>query len=367
MPNESRSSRTRRVTSQEVADLAGVSRATVSFVLNGVRTNRISEATRERVLRAASELSYIPDAAARTLASGKTGTIGLVVSRTEHVRIDAFVSQILYGLAPVCSARGHRLILETSDPGQPTYEYEQLVGSRQIDGLVVLNPDPGDERLSALIDRGFPIVLIGAHPHPEVPTVAVDSALAMRRATEHVIRLGHRRIGFIHYRQVSSLGIGGRFKGFRSALEAAGIPVDPRRVRSGNFSAESGYEAMISLLSEPERPTAIVTGNDTIAIGAMAAVSESGLRVPDDVAVVGFDDIPLARYASPALTTVRVPASEMAAVCGDMILDLIETGWLDPLKRWFPAELVVRRSCGALPDDREPMVPPAVDTTTAAE
>ncbi len=347
MPGDARPSRTGRVTSREVADRAGVSRATVSFVLNGVRTDRVSHATRERVLRAARELSYIPDAAARSLVSGKSGTIGLVVSRAEHIRVDAFVPQILHSLAQVCSARDHRLILETSDPGQSTYEYDQLIGSRQIDGLVVLNPDPRDERLAALIEREFPIVLIGAHPHPCVPTVAVDSALAMRQATDHLIRLGHRRIGFIHYREVVDPGMGGRFKGYRVALEAAGIPFDDRWVRSGNFNAESGYQAMLSLLAEAERPTAVVMGNDTIALGAMAAVVESGLRVPDDVAVVGFDDIPLARYAVPALTTVCLPASEMAVDCGHMILDLIANGRLDSPKRWFPAELVVRRSCGA--------------------
>lgn len=348
MPGDARPSRTGRVTSREVADRAGVSRATVSFVLNGVRTDRVSDATRERVLRAARELSYIPDAAARTLVSGKSATIGLVVSRAEHIRVDAFVPQILHSLAQVCSARDHRLILETSDPGQSTYEYDQLIGSRQIDGLVVLNPDPRDERLAALIEREFPIVLIGAHPHPCVPTVAVDSVLAMRQATEHLIRLGHRRIGFIHYREVVDPGMGGRFKGYRLALEAAGLRFDDRWVRSGNFNAESGYQAMLSLLTEAERPTAVVMGNDTIALGAMAAVVESGLRVPDDVAVVGFDDIPLARYAVPALTTVGLPASEMAVTCGHMILDLIANGRLDSPKRWFPAELVVRRSCGAL-------------------
>jgi LacI family transcriptional regulator len=335
-----------RVTSHDVARRAGVSRSTVSFVLNGVRTDRVSDATRERVLRAARELSYIPDAAARTLVSGKTSTIGLVVSRAEHIRVDGFVPQILHSLAQVCSARNHRLILETSDPGQSTYEYDQLAGSRQIDGLVVLNPDPLDDRLAALIEREFPIVLIGSHPHPCVPTVAVDSVLAMRHATEHVIGLGHRRIGFIHYREVIDLGMGGRFKGYRVALEAAGIPFDERWVRSGNFNAESGHEAMLSLLDEAERPTAVVMGNDTIALGAMSAVVESGLRVPDDVAIVGFDDIPLARYAVPALTTVRLPASEMAEACGHMILDLIADGKVDSPKRWFPAELVVRLSCG---------------------
>jgi LacI family transcriptional regulator len=348
MHDSERPSQSRRVTSREVAERAGVSRATVSFVLNGVRTDRVSETTRQRVLRAARELGYVPDAAARTLVSGKTGTVGLVVSKAEHIRVDAFVPQTLHSLSQLCADRGYRLLVETSDAAASPYDYERLVGARQIDGLVVLNPDPQDARLGALIEQGFPLVLIGAHPHPAVATVSVNSALAMERATRHLIDIGHRRIGFIHYREVTDLRLGGRFKGYRTALQHAGMPVDGRWVRSGNFSAESGYEAMLSLLAESERPTAVVMGNDTIAMGAMAAAARAGHHVPGDVAVVGFDDIPLARYAIPSLTTVRLPASEMASACGRMVLGLIAGERLDPVKRHFEAELIVRRSCGAV-------------------
>lgn len=337
----------RRVTSLEVARRAGVSRTTVSFVLNGVQTGKVSEETRARVLQAARELRYVPDAAARTLVSGKTGTLGLVVSRADHISVDAFIPQALQGLARICMQQGYRLIIETAEDGEAAYNYESLVGAKRIDGLVVLNPDPGDDRLRTLIDRDYPVVLIGAYPHPEVAAVSVDSASAMDRATTHLIGLGHERIGFIHYRTVGSLAEGGRFGGYRAALERAGLPLEERWVRSGDYSADSGYTAMMSILEEAYQPTAIVAGNDTIALGAIAAIAESGKRVPDDIALVGFDDIPQARYMNPPLTTVRVPAYEMAEACGQMILQLLAEGTVPEPKRVFQAELVVRSSCGA--------------------
>ena len=337
----------RRVTSREVALRAGVSRTAVSFVLNGVETRKVSEATRQRVLEAAVELGYVPDAAARTLVSGKTGTVGLVVSRADHIRVDAFVPQTLHSLTRVCNENGYRLMVETSEPGQRTYEYAQLVRAKQIDGLVVLNPDPRDARLDSLIETGFPLALIGGHPNPDVAAVSVDSASAMDRATAHLIEEGHSRIGFIHYREITDFSSGGRFGGYRAALERAGIPFDPELVESGDYSADSGYRAMASMLARETGLTAIVAGNDTIAMGAMAAIAEAGLRIPADIAIVGFDDIPLARFTVPALTTVHLPAAEMAARCGEMILEIVSNGPPGEPKHIFQASMVVRHSCGA--------------------
>jgi LacI family transcriptional regulator len=337
-----------RVTSGQVAERAGVSRTAVSFVLNGLDTNKVSDATRRRVLAVAAELGYVPNAAARALVSGKTATIGLVVSQADHIRVDAFVPQTLHSLARICSAFGYRLLVETSDPGQPTYEYDQLVDAKQIDGLVVLNPDPTDVRLRRLIDDGYPLVMIGGHPHPSASAVWVDSVAAMDTATTHLIDHGHDQIAFIHYRHIPQYSIGGRFGGYRSALNKADIRFDEALVRSGDYSADSGYCAMTSLLDSGQEFSAVVAGNDTIAMGAMAAIVESGRHVPADIAVVGFDDIPLARYAVPSLTTVRLPAADMAATCGEMIIELITKGSLRENKRAFQAELVVRHSCGVL-------------------
>lgn len=327
--------------------MAGVSRTTVSFVLNGVQSEKISPATRDRVLQAARDLDYVPDAAARTLVSGKTGTIGLVVSRAEHIGVDAFIPQTIHGVSQVSSRHGYRLLLETSEDEKHTYDYDQLVRAKQIDGLVVLNPDPADVYLNDLVGMGYPVSLIGSFPHPDAAVVSIDSVAAMDEVTAHLIELGHTRIGFIHYREMRSLDTGGRFRGYRAALERSGIALDETLVRSGDYSAESGYNAMRSLLNEASLPTAVVTGNDTIAIGAISAIVEAGLRVPDDIAIVGFDDIPLAQFISPSLTTVRVPAHQMAEACGSMIIDLIQGRPIQERKRVFPAELIVRKSSGA--------------------
>jgi DNA-binding LacI/PurR family transcriptional regulator len=335
----------RRVTSLEVARRAGVSRTTVSFVLNGVQSGKVSDETRRKVLEAARELGYVPDAAARTLVSGKTRTIALVVSRADHISIDAFIPQTLHSLTRLCRHHGYRLLIETAENGQSTYDYDQLVGAKRIDGLVVVNPKP-DDQLRNLIDRGYPIALIGAYPHPGAATVSVDSTLAMDQVTTHLIGLGHQRIGFIHYRHIRSMDAGGRFAGYRAALERAHLHLDERWVRSGDYSAESGYEAMRSLLAGTGVPTAIVAGNDTIAVGAMAAIVESGRRIPEDIAIVGFDDIPHARFMTPPLTTVRVPALEMAEACGTMLLRMIDDGPLEDPRRVFQTEMIVRQSCG---------------------
>lgn len=340
------SERPRRVTSREVAERAGVSRATVSFVLNGVRTNRVSDATRQRVLLAARELGYVPDAAARTLVSGRAGTIGLLVNHAQHLRVDAFVNQALHCLTEICGDRGYRLLIETSDLSRGVFDYRGLVESRQIDGLVVINPNPDDARLTELIERRYPMVLLGNHPDPRVATISVNSHAAMEAATRHVTALGHRRVGFIHYRAIASVDEGGRFGGYRAALGFAGIPFEVRFVRSGDYSAESGYRAMRSLLDEADRPSAVMVGNDTVAIGAISAIVDAGLRVPGDVAVVGFDDIPLARFVVPPLTTIRLPAEDMARRAGDMALRLVEGEELDEHRVRLPTELIIRRSCG---------------------
>lgn len=342
----------KRVTSGDVARRAGVSRTTVSFVLNDVAGMKISAETRRRVLQAAEELGYVPDAAARTLASGKTSTLGLIVGHSRLIRVDAFIPQLLQALADVCREHGYRLLLESAEHADQPGAYERLVRAKQIDGLVVLNPRPGDAQLRALIETDFPLVLIGRSPHPaaySVNTEADPVPPATRQTTEHLIGLGHRRIAFIHFRPFEDPATDARLRGYLDALAAAGIAHDADLVRPGDYSADSGYDAMTELLAAWPRPTALVAGNDTIALGAMAAVHEAGLRVPDDVAVVGHDDIPIARYAVPSLTTVRVPAYAMGRRCGEMVVQLMagET----PAERQVvcPTELIVRHSCGAKP------------------
>ncbi len=335
----------KRPTSFEVAELAGVSRSTVSLVLNGVVGASISAATQTRVLAAARSLGYMPDAAGRTLASGRTHTLGLFICHAEHLQVDAFIPSALYGLNEVSQKYGFKVIVEAvPDPARPDV-YLELVRAKQVDGLVVLNPRRDDKELSRLTKEDVPLVIIGASGLPHAYTVSTDNNTApARRLTEHLIRLGHTRIAHISYGGLEYGGADERCRGYRRALEGAGIPFDPALLREGDYSAASGYAAAQSLLAAGADFTALFVSNDTVAFGAMAALREHGRRIPEDVAVVGYDDVPLAAYAAPPLTTVRSPAVEHGRLAAEMLIKLVrgETVAEPRLK----LELIIRASCG---------------------
>lgn len=337
--------RRKRPTSYQVAERAGVSRSTVSLILNDVPGMKFAEVTRERVLQAAQDLGYVPDAAARTLASGETRTLGLVLFDAHHLRIDAFISQVLYSLAEVSREQGFRIIIETVENVERDEAYADLVRAKQIDGLIVLNPRSDDEQLPRLIDQGFPIVLIGKIRHEGAH--AVYHASSAELAVSHLSGLGHRRIAHITYAPIHFLSANDRLSGYRRALAKAGIPLDEALVRVGDYTAGSGYDAMRSLLDAAPHPDAVFAGNDTIAVGAIAAIHEHGLRIPDDIAVVGYDDIPVAPFLTPPLTTVHVPALEQGRLAGEMLVDIIRGEDVPEQQIRLATHLVVRRSCGA--------------------
>jgi len=338
----------RRVTSRDVAERAGVSRTTVSFVLNDAPGVNISAETRTRVLQAAKELGYVPNAAARSLASRRTHTLGLVLVRNQsHIAGDAFLPQVIHGLAESTRQAGFHLILEPVEDISHPDAYIHLVRSKQIDGIVLSGPRSDDKQLRALVDEGFPLVLLGQLPGNSACFVDVDNRSAAHQAVEHLIHLGHQRIGCITNAPQEYTGGADRLAGYRDALQTAGLPFEERLVRFGNFVAESGYQAAHSLLREVLAPTALFVASDVLAFGAMAAIRERGLTIPDDIALVGFDDVPLARYVDPPLTTVRLPAAELGHQAGQMLISLIQGGQVSVKRILLETELIVRASCGA--------------------
>ena len=345
-------SRARRpkVTSHTVAERAGVSRTTVSFVLND-REAGIPEETRARVLRAAAELGYVPSAAAQTLASGQTRTLGLVVCHAQHLLTDAFLPQVIFGLTQVAKGRGYRTLIEPLEDVRAPHAYQELVRAKQIDGLLVLNPRADDRRLPELIDEGFPVVTIGHPPGGHGHSLDVDNVAAAHLATAHLLGLGHRRIAHVGYGSPRFTTVAERLSGYRAALEEAGAPADDALIAFANYSAESGAAAARTLLARaraaPPAFTAVFCGNDTIALGVLAALHEAGLRVPEDVAVAGFDDVPLAAFATPPLTTVRSPLLAMAEAAAHRLVDLVEGRTVAEIATLLPTELIVRESCGA--------------------
>ena len=343
----------RRVTSSMVAERAGVSRTTVSFVLNARAGSGIPEATRARVLDAARELGYVPSAAARTLASGRTRTVGFVVCDARHLLTDAFLPQAIFTLTEVAHARGFRVLVEAVDDPRRPRSYQALVRAARIDGMVVMNPRGDDEQLAELIDTGYPVVTIGRPPGGNGHALDVDNVAAERAASAHLLGLGRRRLAHLGYGAPRYTTVAERLTGFRSALEAAGLTLDEGLVAFGNYSADSGAEALRAMLArlghrpgDPAPFDGLVCGNDTVAFGALTTLREAGLRVPHDVALVGFDDIPMAAHADPPLTTVRSPLLAMGRAAGHLALDLIEEQPRDAHTTVLPTELVVRRSCG---------------------
>ncbi|MBN1220221.1 MAG: LacI family DNA-binding transcriptional regulator [Anaerolineae bacterium] len=337
----------RRVTSRDVAERAGVSRTTVSFVINKVEGVHITEETRQRVLVAAQALGYVPDATAQALASRRTRIIGLVFSRSyHHLTSDAFLLQIVDGLLDVVRQHGIRLLLDSVENRDREDAYLNLARAKRIDGIILSLPRSDDKDLRALAEEGFPVVLIGRLPDVKICSVDVDNRVAARTAVEHLLSLGHTRIGCITNAPPSFTAPAERLRGYREALEQADIPFDQTWVRYGDYGPESGFEAMTSLLQTPDLPSAVFVASDVVAYGAMAAIYEHHLRIPDDIAVVGFDDVPLSRFFFPPLTTVRLPAADLGRKAGQLLLDLI-LHQVEPGRQvLLDTELIVRDSSG---------------------
>lgn len=342
---------TKRPTSYDVARLAGVSRTTVSLVLNNVQTVHISPETRRKVLEAARKLHYFPHASARRLAQGRTATVALVWHRGPDANYrDAFLPALLQGLTRVLKRHDYHLIFRPLEPDEPDEVFLELARGHYADGLILSGPRADMPYLEELHQQGYPLVLHGQIPGTEIPWVDVDNIQGARLAVEHLLRLGHRRIGLITNAPLAYVASRQRLEGYRQALAAANIPFDESLVRYGNFDEQSGEEAMRSLLELEAPPTAVFVASDMVALGALKAIWDRGWRVPHDIALVGFDDITTSRFTTPPLTTVHVPALRLGEEVGRMLLDVIEFGFTSPPQMLLQTTLVVRASCGAQVD-----------------
>jgi DNA-binding LacI/PurR family transcriptional regulator len=340
----------RRPTSADVAARAGVSRTTVSLVLNN-RGASIPEATRQRVLEAARELDYHPDHAARGLARGRSHTLALVVLRSaDQVATDAFLPEVLRGLTAASRPAGYRVLVEPIDPG--TAPYGELVRSGRAEGLIISGPMLHDGELARLVRDRYPVVIQGELRDLRIPSVDVDNRAGASEAVRHLIDLGHRRIACITNAPLEYAAAATRLGGYWDALADAGLPRDEALTAEGAFDAASGRRAMAEVLGR-QRPDAVFAASDVVAVGALGALREAGLRVPDDISLVGFDDIPLAGHIDPPLTTVRVPALEIGRAAGAVMLDRL-AGRTVPERTVLPTELVVRTSTARRSGARSP-------------
>jgi len=330
---------TRRTRAADVAEAAGVSQTTVSLVLNG-RSGHVSEATRRKVLETAASLGYHLNAPARQLASGVTHTLGLVVRQSsDQIAGDPFLASMLRGLAAVARRAGYRVVVEPLGPSDGTYG--QLLRAQQVDALVVSGPRVEDEELVRLVDDGFPIVIHGSRPDLRAPSVDVDNEAGARLAVEHLLSMGHRRIACVIF-DLSYTAARERLAGYQAALLGAGIEPNPDLIAETSYRASDARDAAARLLRQQEF-SAVFAAADGTAAAVLGAVRATGRRIPDDISLVGFDDIPLAEFLDPPLTTIRVPAIEVGEAVGRALLDRL-AGDLEPRRTILPVELVVRSS-----------------------
>lgn len=321
-----------KVTSHDVARAAGVSRATVSIVLSGSDAAVISADTRERVRQAAHDLGYQPNSAARMLKNGATRTVAILVSGDDVLRVDGFVPLFFDAVCSVLRARNYHVLIETRPLGAGAASYRDLVQSRRIDGMLIVNLPDDDPQLVSLLDSGFPVVLIGTIDHPREHSVHIRARPALTQAVDRLVADGHRHFGIVtlapHHPAIADR----RSAAIRDALSAHGITLAPEAVQRGNFSAESGHAATLRLLAAAPQTTAIFAGNDTVALGVLGACGAAGRQVPRDISVIGFDDLPFAAHLWPPLSTIRVDATAQGRESARMLLQLLE-GETPPLSR----------------------------------
>lgn len=337
------------MTLEEVARLAGVSRSTVSRVVND--EPNVKATTREHVWQAIRTCDFHPNTAARALAGRRSRIVGLVIPQALNaVFADPYFPTLIQGIAVACDERDYylmlSLVLRQSDD-----TFRRLIRAGHMDGLIVSSALKEDQFVARLLDEHFPFVLIGRMPgRTDVVAVDADNARGARTAAHYLARQGYERIATITG-PLNMIAAMDRHEGFLLELRSLGIDVPPEYVEEGDWSQGSGTQGMERLLHAPTPPEAVFVASDSMAIGALKAIRAAGLKVPDDVALVGFDDIPMASAVEPPLTTVRQPIDRLGYLAASTLIDLIQA---DPANQAsaggqqivLPTELVVRASCG---------------------
>lgn len=328
------------VTIRDVAREANVSIATVSRVLNDSGPVRAS--TRERVVEVATRLRYAPSGAARSLITRQTRTLGVLLPDL----YGEFFSELIRGIDRAVREAGYHMLVSMSHNERTEVEAALQMMRGRVDGLIVMAPDPSVDELAATLAKPLPAVLLN---QPAIggdqDRITIDNEGGARRLVSYLLSQGHRRIGLIGG-PVANSDAEGRRRGYRAALRAAGLSPLPELEVSGDFTEAGGFAGAGALLQLADPPTAVFAANDAMAIGALNAFMDAGLSIPRDLSLAGFDDIPMARYLHPSLTSVRVPIQELGYRATARVLELLRRS--DENTRWevvLPTELVVRASC----------------------
>lgn len=329
-------------TLEQVAEVAGVSRATVSRVVRG--TDNVSRTTRAAVHDAIEQVGYVPNQAARSLVTRRTDAVALVVAESEQrVFAEPFFAPLARGAAEELTDRGRQMVLVMASTPDDERRLLTYLSGGHVDGVMLLSLRVDDPLPAALVERGVALSMAGAPPDDvDVPWVDADNLHGGEQAARHLVVRGRRRIGVLAGPQAMAVGRD-RLEGWRRALAAAGLEPEDSLVAVGDFSQDSGEAGMEELLGREPELDGVVAASDLMAAGALRVATAGGRRVPEDIAIVGFDDSVVARSSSPSLTSVRQPIHEMGRVLAELVVDAIDGGPADT-HRVLATELVVRDS-----------------------
>lgn len=329
------------ITLEEIAKLAGVSRSTVSRVVNG--NDRVREETREKVQTVIDELNFQPNIAARSLAAGKTGIIGLVIpAGVSALFSDPYFPQLIQGISSACNIRDYSMMFWVDEPYYRLRTVRHLLYSGLLDGVIISSMLMDDPIIRSLYERHMPFVLIGRHPELDVNFLDINNKAAAYKATSFLIDCGYRRIATITGPKNMIAGFD-RYQGYCMALDQHDCALKESLVAEGDFTEAGGYKAMKELL--PKNPDAVFIASDTMAMGALRAIHEADLSVPDEIGIIGFDDSPIASHANPPLTTMRQSPYEMGYKAVNTLIEIINNPGRPPQQIVLESELVIRESC----------------------
>jgi LacI family transcriptional regulator len=330
------------MTLEEIAVLANVSRSTVSRVIN--HDPNVKVETRMRVEKVIEQINYHPNLAARSLAGGRTGMIGLLVPMgVSTLFVDPYFSFIVQGVSSACNAANHSAMLWLAEPEYERRTVRQFLQNHVIDGAIIASTLIDDPLLKVLMQGDLPFILIGRYPeNADISYIDVDNVKAAFEIVSYLAGTGYRHIATISGPANMIAGYD-RLAGYKMAMCQSDLPVEDHMMVEADFSEQGGYNAMRQLLAY--RPEAVFVASDTMAIGAMKAAKEAGLRIPEDIGVAGFDDMPFAASSEPPLTTVRQPIQQCGTIAARTLIEMIDHPSATHHHIILPTELVVRSSC----------------------
>ncbi len=330
------------LTLEDIARMSGVSRSTVSRVING--DPKVNQRTRKKVEQIIQEINFQPNMAARGLAAGHTRVIGLVIPvGVSFIFTDPYFPLLIQGVSAACIAHEYSVMLWLAEPKYERKTIGQILYGGLIDGVVVSALALDDPLVDRLFESNRPFITVGRHPTNEkISYVDVDNRSGAYLGVSYAFRAGHKKVALIGGPLNTISGLD-RHQGYLDALHERGLSLQPELVAEGDYSDSSGYQAMKRLL--PQRPDAVFVASDAMAFAAMRAIQEAGLSIPQDIAVVGFDDIPPSATSNPPLTTVRQPILGTGKMAAEMLIEMIAHPNPQPRRVVLPTELVVRASC----------------------